>query len=137
VYDISQATRKRAFSAAPFSRNKPIFQKLTPVICNDEEEHVEMFKQKIGFNETPKIRENKEIHVDDLSDFARTNHSTIVSSAEIVASRAWGSALKKVKGNVLGYYLDRATRMVNVSKQRSSTDCNPFELKESSSLDTS
>lgn len=77
--------------------------------------------------EKPTTRDRTETLKTSATDTTQVNYSTVYSS--------YGTKARKVKEDVLGYYLDKATKMVQSSCKNSSDSTNPFSIARSSSFD--
>jgi hypothetical protein len=105
--------------------NRPIFQKLAPVICKEDDQQ-DFYVNNIGlYNKTEYVMErpcNRKVIKGNMKQISNEG----ITTAESTTPKKWNSALKKIKCETLGFYLDRATTLLAKNSNANSGESSNF-----------
>ena len=91
--------------------NRPIFQKLAPVVCKEDDQQ-DFYVNSVGVYHKSEYVMDKPYNRQALKGNIKQISNEGLTSAESTTPKKWNSALKKVKCETLGFYLDRATSLL-------------------------
>ena len=123
-----QKHSRRNNSVAFMKFHKPLFTKVNPIVCQEEEEDISIQSVTFYQSKTNVLLEpvDRKSH---NQNFRQSNSSGITSTLPNTPKK-WNSAFKKVKCDMLGYYLDRATNIISSSNYNSGKSSSANSFKE-------
>lgn len=105
--------------------NRPIFQKLAPVICKEDDQQDFYVNNIALYNKTEYVMErpcNRKVIKGNMKQISNEG----ITTAESTTPKKWNSALKKIKCETLGFYLDRATTLLAKNSNVNSGESSNF-----------
>lgn len=123
--------RPRISSVMSARSSRPIFQKLSQIICQDDPDQDLMFDSDPETKKTGNVTFEQPFNRSKLLELKKQSSSVMTTTAGSNSTKKWTGAMKKAKCDTLGFFIDRASTLVKMSPHHTKSTALIKSFKES------